>query len=107
MIMLNTKEISLHGLVKVGGRSRPRRSIRTCSDSSTGAFNAFLSSASGGGLLAAVVPTSIVGSLGIRLLDGERDIHEMLVLLRVGTEGDSDRGMIRLADGYWRRVNGR
>lgn len=76
MVMLKTKEISLQRVVKVGGRSRPRRSIRTCSDSSVGASDVFFSSACDEGVLAAMFEAE---ALGLRLLDGRGGTHEVLL----------------------------
>lgn len=78
MVMLKTNEISLQRVVKTGGRSRPRRSIRVCNDSSVGASDVFFSSACGGGVLAAATWTFEAEALRLRLLDGRGDTHEVL-----------------------------
>lgn len=96
MMMLKTKEISLLKVVKVGGRSRPRRSIRTCNDSSVGDLNLFLSSACGEGFLATAAWTFEAEPLRLLLLDGGGDAHEVLLKLRGGIEGDRVSAMIRL-----------
>ena len=105
MVMLKTKEISLQRLVKVGGRSRPRRSIRTCNDSSVGASNVFFSSTCGEGVLAATAWMFEAEVVRLPLLDGRGDTHEVLLKVRGGIEGDRVRGMIRLLDEHWRYVN--
>ena len=99
MVMLKTKEISLQRVVKVGGRSRPRRSIRTCNDSSVGASNVFFSSARGEGVLAATAWMCEAEALRLRLLDGRGDTRNVLLKTRGGIVGDRVRGMIRLLDG--------
>lgn len=55
--MLKTNEISLQRVVKVGGRSQPRRSIHTCNGSSAGASHVFFSSACAEGVMAAAAWT--------------------------------------------------
>ena len=50
MEMLKTKIISLQRVVKIGGRSRPRRSIRAWRDSSTAGMTSAMSRRSGEGL---------------------------------------------------------
>ena len=104
MMMLKTKEISLQSVMKMGGHSRPRRSIRTCNDSSAGASIVFFSSGCGEGVLAAVAWTFEAEALRLRLLDGRGDIHEVLLKIRGGIDGDRVRGMIGLLDDHWRHV---
>ena len=103
--MLKTKDISLHSVVKVGGRSRPRRSIRTCNDSSVGASNVFFSTACNEGVPAAAW-TFEAEAPRLRSLDGRGDTPEVLLEVRGGIEGNRVRGMIRLLDDHWRPVNG-
>ena len=105
MMMLKTKETSLQRVVKVGGRSRPRRSIRACNDSSTGASMVFFSSACREEVLAAGAWTFEAEVLRLRLLDRTGDIHEALLRVRGGIAGDRERGMIRLFDNRWVVVN--
>ena len=102
--MLKTKEISPQRVAKVGGRSRPRRSIRTCNDSSVRASNVFFSSACGEGVLPAAATTFEAEPLRLRLLDGRGDTHEVSLKVRAGIEGDRVRGMIRLLDDHWRHI---
>ena len=104
-MMLKTKETSLQRVVKMGGRSRPRRSIRACNDSSVGASILFFSSACGEGVLPAAAWMVEAEALRLRLLDGRGDTHEVLLKAGGGTEGDRVRGMTRLLDGHWRHVN--
>ena len=103
--MLKTKEVSLQRVVKMGGRSRPRRSIWTCNDSSVGASHVFFSSACGEGLLAAAAWTFEAEALRLRLLDGRGYTHELLLRVRGCIEGDRVRGMIRLLNDHRRHVN--
>ena len=105
MMMLNTKEISLQSVVKVGGRSRPRRSIRACNDSSAGASNVFFSSVWGEGVLAAAARTFEAKALRLRLLDGTGDTHEALLRVREGIEKDRVCGMIRPLNDYQSHAN--
>lgn len=104
--MLKTKEISLQRVVKVGGRSRPRRSIRTFNDSSVGTSNVLFSSGCGEGVLAAAAWTTTfeAEALRLRLPNGRGDTHNVLLKVRGGIEGDKVRGMIRPLD-HWRYVN--
>lgn len=79
MAMLKTKQISLQSVVKVGGRSRPRRSILVCNDSSVEALNVLLSLACSEGVPAAAAWSFGAEALRTRLLDGRGDIHEVLL----------------------------
>ena len=105
MVMLKTKEISLQRVVKVVERSRPRRSIRTCNDSSVGASNLFFSPTCGEGVMAAAAWTLKAEALRLRLLDEKGDTHEVLLKVRGGIEGNRVRGMIRLLDDHWRHMD--
>ncbi len=97
--MLNTKEISLQRVVKMGGRSRPRRSIRTCNGSSVGDSDVFFLSACGEGVLAAAAWMFEAGALGLRLLGGRGDDHDEMLKGR----GDIEGG--RLLDDHWRQAS--
>lgn len=97
--MLKTKKISLQRVVKVGGRSRPRRSTRACNGSSVGASNVFFLSACGEGVLAAAAWIFEVEALRLRLLDGRGDSHDVMLKVRGDMEGD------RLLDDHWRQVD--
>ena len=99
--MLKTKEISLQRVVKMGGRSRPRRSIRSCNESSVGASNVFFSLEGGAGVLAAAAWTAEAETLRLRLLGGRGDTHEVLLKVRGDIEGDRIRGIIKLLDDRW------
>ena len=78
MVMLKTKDISLQGVVKVGGRSRPRRSIRACNGSSVGASSVFFSSACVGEVLATAWSFE-AEALRLRSLGGKGGTSEMLL----------------------------
>ncbi len=84
--MLKTKHISLQRVVKVGGRSRPRRSIRTCNGSSVGASSVLFLSACGEGVLAAAAWMFKAGALRLRLLDGRGDSHDVMLKIRGNIE---------------------
>lgn len=88
----------------MGGRSRPRRSIRTCNDSSLGASDVFFSSACGEVILAGTAWTFESEALRLWLRDGRGDTHEVLLKFRDGIKGDIVRGMIRLLDDHWLHV---
>ena len=77
MVMLKTKDTSFQGVVKAGGRSRPRRSIRACNDSSVGASTMFISSACIEGVLA-MAWSFEAEALRLRPLDGREDTPEVL-----------------------------
>ncbi len=97
--MLKTKQISLQRVVKVGGRSRPRRSIRTCNGSSVDASSVLFLSACGEGVLAAAAWMFEAGALRPRLLDVREDSHDVMLNVRGDIEG------IRLLDDHRRQVN--
>ena len=78
MVMLKTKEISLRSVGKVGGRSRPRRSIRACNGSSVGGSRVFFCSACFGGVLATAWSFE-AEALRLRLLGDRGGTPEVLL----------------------------
>lgn len=98
--MLKTKKISLQMVVKMGGRSRPRRSIRTCNDSSAGTSDVSFSSVFFEGILIAASWAFESEALWLRLLGVIGDAPDVLLEVGSGIEEESVWGMIMLLDGY-------
>ena len=84
IVMLKTKDTSRQRVVKMRGRSRPRRSIRSCNDSSIAAVHARASWSSGERLLGASGWVFEAEALRVRLLRGRDDAHDALLKLRQG-----------------------
>jgi hypothetical protein len=88
--MLKTKNVSRQSVVRAGGRSRPRRSIRHCNDSSSlGISRVGFSAVGAVGVLVVVASLFEVGVLKLGLLfNGRGDICEALLELRGAIEGE-------------------
>ena len=89
MAMLKTKRISLQSVVKMGGRSRPRRSILDCSDSSTADSGMFFATPPVEEALVVVSWLFETDSCKLWPLDASEATHEALLKVLVGIARNS------------------
>ena len=88
MAILKTKRTSLQSLVKMGGRSRPRRSMLARKVSSTSVSGTSFAPGGGEAVLIAVSSLLVDDMLGLRPLVAREGTHEALLRVRVGIVED-------------------